>query len=557
MTDNVNDGKSVDARWWAFVILGAVIALDVARAVGSRRVARREHSPALTASALHFASDLAAGNLPNYSFISPNGCDTAHDCGLSTADNWLKSNIDPLIKNAAFQKDGLLIVVFDESGSDNTNGGGRVVSALISPAFSKLGYQSTLQYQHESVLRLMLEGLGVTALPGASSGAPTMSEFFNTTGGGPAATACTLYVSPSGSDSNAGTLSAPWKTVQKAFNSATAGQTVCFRGGTYPQYVAATSGFNQVENNSGSSGNPIVFTNYPGEVAIVQGSTRVNGSHVTFRGTPQGTGSCDAINPCGLIFEGSTGYVLPAVSICCAVNENPNFVLFDHVEIRKGTYHAGIYEEGCNNAIIGSYVHDNGLQDRNEDNGIYWSVTPPGCANGGLIANNLVEHNYSKGIQLYDGGSATEPAFVTVTENTSVNNGSVGALIWGDHNVFVNNVLYNNNNDSGGPQSDFQPGQPHRLRVVQPNWVLHDEHPTSQPTVPQPVGTELAHPRNQSCDWLQQHEPHPAGGQGRRLARQLSRRRGLPTVTKARSSKHSRASDCLAPGPQKRKTVKV
>jgi len=307
-------------------------------------------------------------------------------------------------------------------------------------------------------LRLMLEGLGVTALPGAASSAPTMWEFFNTTGGGPAATACTLYVSPSGSDSNAGTLSAPWRTVQKAFNSATAGKTVCLRGGTYPQYMAATSGFNQVENNSGSSGNPIVFTNYPGEVAIVQGSTRVNGSHVTFRGTPQGTGSCDAINPCGLVFEGSTGYVLPAVSICCAVNDNPNFVLFDHVEIRKGTYHAGIYEEGCNNAIIGSYVHDNGMQDRNEDNGIYWSVTSPGCTNGGLIANNLVEHNYSKGIQLYDGGSATEPAFVTVTENTSVNNGSVGAVVWGDHNVFVNNVLYNNNNLSGGAASNAQAG---------------------------------------------------------------------------------------------------
>jgi len=406
----------------------------------------------------HFASDLAAGNLPNYSFITPNGCNDGHDCGLGTADSWLKTNIDPLIKNAAFQKDGLLIVVFDESGSDNTNGGGRVVSALISPAFSKLGYQSTIQYQHESVLRLMLEGLGVTALPGAASSAPTMWEFFNTASGGPAATACTLYVSPSGSDSNAGTLSAPWRTVQKAFNSATAGKTVCLRGGTYPQYVAATSGFNQVENNSGSSGNPIVFTNYPGEVAIVQGSTRVNGSHVTFRGTPQGTGSCDAINPCGLVFEGSTGYVLPAVSICCAVNDNPNFVLFDHVEIRKGTYHAGIYEEGCNNTIIGSYVHDNGLQDRNEDNGIYWSVTPPGCTNGGLIANNLVENNYSKGIQLYDGGSTTEPAFVTVTENTSVNNGSVGAVVWGDHNVFVNNVLYNNNNLSGGAAAGAQAG---------------------------------------------------------------------------------------------------
>jgi Putative Ig domain/Abnormal spindle-like microcephaly-assoc'd, ASPM-SPD-2-Hydin/Immunoglobulin domain len=286
----------------------------------------------------------------------------------------------------------------------------------------------------------------------------TISSSFTLTVANPIATACALYVSPSGSDSNPGTLSDPLQTAQKAFDSATAGQTVCFRAGTYPQYIAATAGFNQVEGNSGTPGNPIVFTNYPGEIALLQGSTRVNGSYVTFRGTPNNTPNCSATNPCGLIFEGSTGYVLPAVSVCCAVNYNPNFVLFDHVEIRKGTYHAGIYEEGCNNAILGSYVHDNGLQDRNEDNGIYWSVTLPGCINGGLIANNLVEHNYSKGIQLYDGGSTTDPAFVTVTENTSVNNGNVGALVWGDHNVFVNNILYNNNNLSGGAAFGAQAG---------------------------------------------------------------------------------------------------
>jgi hypothetical protein len=273
-----------------------------------------------------------------------------------------------------------------------------------------------------------------------------------------AANACTLYVSPSGSDANPGTLSAPWQTPQQAANGATAGQTVCFRGGSYPQTV--TSGYQQTFNNSGSQGNPIVFTNYPGEVAVIQGSTRINGSYLTFRGTPQAVGSCDAINPCGLVFEGSQGYNVDGIDICCAVNSSPNFVVFDHVEIRKATYHAGIYQEGCNNSIVGSYVHDNGAfnANRSEDNGIYWSTTPSGCSNGGLIANNLVENNYSKGIQLYDGGSSTSPANVTVTENTSVNNGAQGAVVWGDHNVFVNNVLYNNNNLSGGAAAGAQAG---------------------------------------------------------------------------------------------------
>jgi predicted secreted protein len=125
-----------------------------------------------------FAQDLAAGSLPDFSFIVPNLCDDAHDCSLSVADSWLKTNIDPLIKNPVFQKDGLLIVVFDESGNDNTHGGGRVVAALVSPASSKPGYSSTTLYQHQSVLRLTLEGLGVKALPGSAASAPAMWEFF-------------------------------------------------------------------------------------------------------------------------------------------------------------------------------------------------------------------------------------------------------------------------------------------------------------------------------------------------------------------------------------------
>src|SRR5712692_7188770 len=125
-----------------------------------------------------FAHDLVNGTLPDFSFIVPNLCNDAHDCSLSVADNWLKLNIDPLIRSQGFQKDGLLIIVFDESGSDNTNGGGRVVAVLISPPSSKAAYQSSTLYQHQSVLRLMLEGLGVKTPPGAAATAPTMWEFF-------------------------------------------------------------------------------------------------------------------------------------------------------------------------------------------------------------------------------------------------------------------------------------------------------------------------------------------------------------------------------------------
>ena len=125
-----------------------------------------------------FPADLSAGRLPDYSFIVPNLCDDTHNCSLSTADTWLSTNLDPLVRSALFQKDGLLVIVFDESGNDFTAGGGHIAAILVSP-LSKRGYKSTAFYQHQSVLRLSLEGLGVTKLPGQSASAPAMWEFFS------------------------------------------------------------------------------------------------------------------------------------------------------------------------------------------------------------------------------------------------------------------------------------------------------------------------------------------------------------------------------------------
>lgn len=125
-----------------------------------------------------FSSDLANNALPNFSFVVPNLLDDGHSAPLQLADLWLQTNIAPLISNATFKKDGLLIIVFDEAaGSDSTNGGGHVAAVIVS-AKAKQGFQSTTFYQHQSTLRLILEGLGVSNLPGASSSAPSMAEFF-------------------------------------------------------------------------------------------------------------------------------------------------------------------------------------------------------------------------------------------------------------------------------------------------------------------------------------------------------------------------------------------
>src|SRR4051812_14455973 len=50
---------SVNATWYAFVVIAIVIAVDLSRNVVLRRASRRYHSAALASNALHFASDLA------------------------------------------------------------------------------------------------------------------------------------------------------------------------------------------------------------------------------------------------------------------------------------------------------------------------------------------------------------------------------------------------------------------------------------------------------------------------------------------------------------------
>jgi len=126
------------------------------------------------------AADPNTANLPDYSFIVPNLCNDAHDCPLSTADTWLKTNIDPLIHSPQFQIRELLIIVFDEANTlDFTSGGGHVAAVIVSP-LARRGYKSIAFYQHQSVLRLTLEGLGVTQLPAEAVTAPAMWEFFST-----------------------------------------------------------------------------------------------------------------------------------------------------------------------------------------------------------------------------------------------------------------------------------------------------------------------------------------------------------------------------------------
>jgi hypothetical protein len=98
-----------------------------------------------------------------------------------------------------------------------------------------------------------------------SMGAAPMILTSNIQTAPPAAEVCTHFVAVNGNDSNSGTsISAAWKTIQKAASVVTAGNIVCVRGGIYSEVV-------HINVSGSATGGSIVFQSYPGETAILDG----------------------------------------------------------------------------------------------------------------------------------------------------------------------------------------------------------------------------------------------------------------------------------------------
>ena len=71
-----------------------------------------------------------------------------------------------------------------------------------------------------------------------------------------------FYVSTTGADSNPGTQTSPWRTVQHAADTVRAGSNVNVRGGVYEELVSIKASGNATDGY-------ITFRSYPGETAVL------------------------------------------------------------------------------------------------------------------------------------------------------------------------------------------------------------------------------------------------------------------------------------------------
>ena len=111
-----------------------------------------------------------AGSTPNFVWITPDLCHDGHDCSSGVADAYLAGQVPKILASAAWQKDGLLLIVWDE---DDGNSGNRVALLVIAPKLKE--HQTAQPHDHYSLLATVEDRLGVQRL-GQARGASPLTE---------------------------------------------------------------------------------------------------------------------------------------------------------------------------------------------------------------------------------------------------------------------------------------------------------------------------------------------------------------------------------------------
>jgi len=249
----------------------------------------------------------------------------------------------------------------------------------------------------------------------------------------PAATTSTynLYVSTTGSDSNAGTQAKPFKTIAKAAASAKAGTTVHVAAGTYKGNVATRV--------SGTSSNRIRF------VSDTKWGAKVVGTGTEAMWT--NSGNYVDITGFDISGPGRHGILNNGSNTLMSNNNIHNITVSGGCTGGGGAGIVNANYSGSNGDVIGNVVHDigkpggcNGVQ------GIY------SANKGGKIMNNVVYRASSYGIHLWH--AATD---VLIANNTVFANGSSsmgGGIVIGagdapggvqvKNTKIINNIVFKN-----------------------------------------------------------------------------------------------------------------
>jgi phospholipase C len=133
------------------------------------------------------ATDLAAGALPAFSFITPNVIDDMHDGTIARGDAWLAANLPALLNSRQYRAGTTAVFVTWDEGSGGypvedcddttTDASCRVATIVISPS-TPAGTISGTFYSHYSLLATTEQLLGLPKL-GQAASSSTMTAAFH------------------------------------------------------------------------------------------------------------------------------------------------------------------------------------------------------------------------------------------------------------------------------------------------------------------------------------------------------------------------------------------
>jgi parallel beta-helix repeat protein len=245
-----------------------------------------------------------------------------------------------------------------------------------------------------------------------------------------------FYVSPTGNDANSGTSSSPWKTIQKAANTLTAGQTVIVNAGTYSERVKIT--------RSGNSGSVITFQ--------AQGTVVMQGFNI----------AANYIKVAGFEMANSPG---------TGWSDRSNG--------------SGVYLAGSNNEISGNYIHDTPAA------GIYFT----GSSNNNNVSSNRIAYAVECGIYVSGSGNLLASNDISHTRDVGGSDAD-GIRFFGSGNTVRQNYIHAimlSDSPGQSPHIDaFQTWGPATNYVFEQNLI--DKDPSDQQAftiegVTQPVGS--------------------------------------------------------------------
>ncbi len=222
----------------------------------------------------------------------------------------------------------------------------------------------------------------------------------------PVPSACSMYASPTGSDSNPGTQSRPFLTFQKLADNLSSGVVGCLTGGVYslPEVEAARGGTVPLVNltKGGTAASPATMRNAPGADVRIVGRIVAKPSAanlviagLTLDGGPTLNDEASSLTVLadGVRLIGNT--ITAPTRNCVSIGSyGSNVVVVNNVVVEGNRIHHCGDDKGWGRPRSGT--------PHNQEHGVYVEG-----ARSTVIQHNIIDHNDSRGVQLFTDADGT------------------------------------------------------------------------------------------------------------------------------------------------------